>query len=82
MPLERLSADTTKTSPRRSCPRVASQANSRLLAALRMAPSISVRITPMRSASTPPRKAPTSVMTTPNSLLTAATSSLVKPMST
>ena len=65
MPPARLSADTTSTSAARSCPRVPSQANSRLLAALSTAPSISTRITPRRIDSTPPTKAPTSVISTP-----------------
>jgi len=65
MPLARLSAETTAISAVTSCPWPASQANSRLLAALRMAPSIRMRITPKRIDSTPPTNAPTSVMTTP-----------------
>ena len=77
MPLERLSAEITHISAVRSCPRVPSQANSRLLAALRIAPSIRMRITPKRIDSTPPTKAPANVMITPNTLVTAATSSLV-----
>ncbi len=82
MPPARLSALTTQTSAFTSWPRVASQANSRLVAADSAAPSISTRITPQRMASAPPRKAPASVMITPYTLVTAATSSLVKPMST
>lgn len=65
MPLARLSADTTAISAVTSCPWPASQANSRLLAALRMAPSIRMRITPKRMDNTPPTKAPASVMITP-----------------
>ena len=82
MPLDRLSAEITNISAVTSWPRVASQANNRLLAALSTAPSISTRITPKRMANTPPRKAPSSVMMTPKTLVTAATSSLLKPMST
>ena len=65
MPLARLSAEITHTKAVRSWPRVPSQANSRLLAALSTAPNISTRITPRRMASAPPTKAPTSVMITP-----------------
>ena len=75
MPLLKLSADTTSINAVMSCPCPASQANSRLLAALRMAPSISTRMTPKRIASAPPIKAPASVITTPYSLVTPATSS-------
>src|SRR2546427_1305612 len=48
MPPARLSALTTQTSAFTSWPRVASQANSRLVAADSAAPSISTRITPQR----------------------------------
>ena len=65
MPLARLSAETTKISAVTSCPRAASQANSRLVAALSTAPSIRMRMTPRRIDSTPPMKAPSSVMITP-----------------
>ena len=75
--VSRLTADTTQIRACRSCPRVPSQANSKLLAALSTAPNISTRITPRRMDSTPPMKAPTNVIKTPNTLLTAATSSLL-----
>ena len=67
----------TQISAVKSWPRVASQANSKLVSALNTAPSIKMRITPKRIDSTPPMKAPSSVMITPKTLLTAATSSLV-----
>ncbi|MNG19998.1 hypothetical protein D3C84_1042160 [compost metagenome] len=77
MPPARLSADTTAISAGRLWPWPASQANSRLLAALSTAPSIRMRATPKRADSTPPTKAPTRVMIRPKILLTEATSSLV-----
>ena len=65
MPLARLSAEMTKIRACTSWPCPASQANSRLVAPLRAAPSINTGITPMRRDIAPPTNAPTSVMTTP-----------------